>query len=96
MKSFKITDSRTMGIKEWLTPQISEHWPKKTPVRFKTRQDCLIRPGTASILIPNEGTVQEWITSKEEQRIRTGVSEGKIKQLSTSKRRMLERLDGVI
>lgn len=83
-----------MGIKEWLTPQISEHWPKKIPPRLKLRHLTLKRPGMASILTPREGTVQEWITSEEVQVIKSGVLKGKINRLSTSNNRILELSEG--
>lgn len=47
----------------------------------------LIRPGIASILIPNEGIDHEWITSKDLTNKRIWLLKGKIKRLSTSKRR---------
>lgn len=53
-------------------PQISEHWPKYNPGRYINNNDWLRRPGVESILIPNEGTVQEWITSIDVVRIRIG------------------------
>ena len=34
MKAFPEIDSITIGIKLWLAPQISEHWPKKIPGRW--------------------------------------------------------------
>lgn len=68
----KLVDSITMGIKLWLVPQISEHWPKYTPGRLINKYDWLSRPGVESILIPREGTVQEWITSIEVVSIRIG------------------------
>lgn len=53
-----------MGINEWLIPQISEHCPKNNPGEFIKKIIWLRWPGVASILIPNEGIVQEWITSE--------------------------------
>jgi hypothetical protein len=61
-----------MGINLWLAPQISEHWPKNTPLRLEEKQNWLIRPGIASIFTPKEGTVHEWITSEDETKKRTG------------------------
>jgi len=61
-----------MGIKLWLVPQISEHWPKNNPGRFINKRVWFSRPGIESILIPNAGTAQEWITSKDVVRIRIG------------------------
>lgn len=52
-----------IGIKLWFAPQISEHWPKNIPGRFAKVNVWLRRPGTASIFIPKDGIVQEWITS---------------------------------
>lgn len=80
----------TIGINLWLAPQISEHWPKYTPERLTERQNWLIRPGTASIFTPKEGTVHEWITSEEETKNRIGKKVGKIKRLSTSSKRIEE------
>lgn len=62
-----------MGINLWLRPQISEHWPKKIPGRIIKIKVWFIRPGVASILIPRAGTVQEWITSTDEVKIRIRV-----------------------
>lgn len=76
-----------MGIKLWLAPQISEHWPKNTPLRLEEKQNWLIRPGTASILTPKEGIVQECKTSEEETKNRTGKNLGITKRLSTSNNR---------
>lgn len=61
-----------MGINLWLIPQISEHWPKYKPGRYIKIIDWFNRPGVESILIPKEGTVQAWITSKEVVIIRIG------------------------
>lgn len=61
-----------MGINLWLIPQISEHWPKNSPGRFRNIIDWLSRPGVESILIPNDGTVHAWITSIEVEIIRMG------------------------
>lgn len=83
-------------MKEWLIPQISEHWPKKIPARSMVVQNWLIRPGIASILIPKEGTVQEWITSAEEHKNRSGNPKGRTSRLSTSSRRTWDSSDGNI
>lgn len=72
LKLVKLVDSRQIGMKEWFIPQISEHWPKNRPGRFIKSIDWLSRPGVESILIPKEGTVQEWITSIDDVRIRIG------------------------
>lgn len=74
-------------MKEWFIPQISEHWPKNNPGRFIYNIDWFKRPGVESILIPNEGIVQEWITSIEEVRTRIGKLNGRIHRLSVSNRR---------
>jgi len=34
MKNFGATLSIAIGIKLWFAPQISEHWPKKSPGRL--------------------------------------------------------------
>lgn len=76
-----------MGINLWFVPQISEHCPKKIPGRLIRRFIWLSRPGVESILIPRDGTVHEWITSKEEVRIRIGRLVGRTHRLSTSNSR---------
>lgn len=76
-----------MGINLWLAPQISEHCPKNTPERALEIQSWLIRPGMASIFTPKEGIVQEWITSADVAKKRTGIPQGIEIRLSTSKRR---------
>lgn len=53
-------------------PQISEHWPNKIPGRLIIVVIWLSRPGVESILMPSDGTVQEWITSVDDVRIRIG------------------------
>lgn len=65
MKLIIFVDSIIIGIKLWLIPQISEHWPKNTPGRLRNIIDWFNRPGVESILIPKDGTVQAWITSEE-------------------------------
>lgn len=72
MKLTILVDSMTIGIKLWLIPQISEHWPKNIPGRFINIIDWFNRPGVESILIPSDGTVQAWITSVEVVIIRIG------------------------
>jgi len=54
-----------MGIKEWLTPQISEHCPNTDPDRILIKLIILIRPGLASIFTPKLGTAQECNTSSD-------------------------------
>ena len=85
-----------MGINLWLAPQISEHWPKYTPLRLEEKQNWLIRPGTASIFKPKEGMVQEWITSEEDTKNRTGRNVGINKRLSTSNKRIELSEEGTI
>lgn len=46
------------------------------------------RPGTASILIPNDGIAQEWITSADVTKKRKPILQGTTKGLSTSNRRL--------
>lgn len=55
--------SKEIGINEWLAPQISEHWPKKILDRLIKKFNWFNRPGVASVLIPKDGIVHEWITS---------------------------------
>lgn len=76
-----------IGINLWFIPQISEHWPKKIPGRFLIKFNWLIRPGTASTLIPSDGTVHEWITSVEVVINRNGIFIGIIIRLSVSSNR---------
>lgn len=85
-----------MGMNLWLIPQISEHCPKKIPERLQEKQKLLIRPGMASILIPKEGIVQEWITSAEDKTQRTGREKGTITELSTSNKKTLEESPWII
>lgn len=80
-------DSTTMGINLWFAPQISEHWPKNSPGRYINNPDWFKRPGVESILIPNDGTVHEWITSADVVRIRMLKLYGKTHRLSTSRSR---------
>jgi hypothetical protein len=80
----------TIGINLWFAPQISEHCPKNNPVRFIKKLVWLSRPGVPSIFTPNEGTVQEWITSAAVTITRIWVIKGKTIRLSTSKRRKLK------
>lgn len=62
-KCFNGTASTTIGIKLWFAPQISEHWPKNTPVRDDARGSWFSRPGTASTFTPRDGTAHECSTS---------------------------------
>ena len=90
--------SITMGMKLWLAPQISEHWPKKIPGRLIKNLVWFNRPGLASTFTLKAGIVQEWITSVAVIKIRIWLFIGKIIRLSTSRRRKFEicSLDGVI
>lgn len=76
-----------MGINLWLAPQISEHWPKKSPGRVKKKFTWLRRPGKASALTPKTGTVQEWITSAAVIKVRIWEFIGSTVRLSTSNKR---------
>ncbi len=73
-----------IGIKEWFSPQISEHWPKNSPGREMLNDSWFNRPGTASSFKEREGIVQEWITSAELIIFRICVLNGRITRLSTS------------
>lgn len=70
-----------MGIYAWLTPQISEHCPKKYPLRNLKIEALFNRPGLASTLTPMLGIVQEWMTSSEVTKRRIWVKKGKYKFL---------------
>lgn len=63
LKSLSVIISKQIGILECCLPQISEHWPYKTPGTEEIKFTWLTRPGTASALTPNEGIVQECKTS---------------------------------
>ena len=78
-------DSILIGIKLWLIPQISEHWPNKIEGLFKIIFFKLIWLGKESILIFNDGIVHEWITSIEEIKIIILKLNGKNNLLSFSK-----------
>lgn len=61
--------------------------------------DWFNRPGVESILIPKEGTVHAWITSKDVDKNRIGKLNGIIHRLSTSKSRnslVFNWFDGII
>lgn len=99
MKSKGFTISKTIGIKLWLAPQISEHWPNSKPGRRENILSWFKRPGNASTLIPIDGIVQEWITSAADTKSRIWVLYGMIVRLSTSRRRIsfiLMSFDGII
>lgn len=84
LKFEKFVDSIVIGINLWLIPQISEHCPKNNPGRFIFKKVWLRRPGIESNLIPREGTVQAWITSMDDVKIRKGKLNGNTHLLSTS------------
>lgn len=88
-KKYRDDDSNLIGIKEWLAPQISEHCPKKIPVRLIKKFVWFNRPGVASILIPNEGIVHECNTSAAVTKIRVWKLNGIIMLLSVSNNRKL-------
>ena len=79
--------SITIGIKLWFAPQISEHWPKNNPGRLIKKFNWFNRPGVASTLTPNEGTVHEWSTSVAVTKIRIWLFIGRTTRLSTSNNR---------
>lgn len=87
MNDLMLMDSITIGIKLWFAPQISEHCPYANPDRLIKVEVWFNRPGTASTLTPNDGIVQEWITSWDVINRRTWVLNGKITRLSTSSKR---------
>ena len=59
LNSDNLMSSRAIGICECWLPQISEHCPYNTPGILAVKLSWLIRPGIASALTPNAGTVQE-------------------------------------
>lgn len=87
MNLFDGIDSNEIGIKLWLVPQISEHWPKNTPGELHEKLIWFKRPGTASTLIPIEGIVHEWRTSAAVIKLRICRFIGIIILLSTSNKR---------
>lgn len=74
-------DFKKIGINLWLAPQISEHCPVKMDGKLIIDIIWFKRPGIASALIPNEGIVQEWITSLDDAIILIGVFVGRIMEL---------------
>jgi len=78
-----------MGINLWFAPQISEHWPKKTPHRLTKNITWFNRPGIASVFTPKEGTLQEWMTSEPVATKQMYEFKGRTKELSTSNKRNL-------
>jgi len=77
-----------IGINLWFAPQISLHCPTIMPTRFAWMINWLIRPGTASTFTPNDGIVQEWITSSEDTNNRIVVFVGIIIWLDVSNNRI--------
>jgi hypothetical protein len=63
LKSSSLINSKQIGILECCLPQISEHWPYRTPGTEEIKFTWFTRPGTASALTPREGIVQECKTS---------------------------------
>lgn len=59
IKVFSVIEEIVIGINLWLVPQISLHCPVNIPTRSIYVINWFIRPGIASILIPNDGIVQE-------------------------------------
>ena len=81
---FMFVASMEIGINEWFSPQISEHWPKNIPERLILKDIWFNRPGIASNFKDKAGIVHEWITSEELIIFRIWVLNGIIKRLSTS------------
>ena len=77
-----------MGIKLWLAPQISEHWPKTRPGFLLIILIIFKRPGEESALTPRDGKVQECSTSEEEIKSWTKIFWGRLTGLSVSKSRI--------
>lgn len=97
MKLLKFIDSIIIGIKLWLVPQISEHWPKNNPDRLIKKLIWFNRPGVPSIFTLRLGIVHEWITSIAVTIIRIFKFIGNIIRLSISiSRKLLILLLGII
>jgi len=76
-----------MGIKLWLIPQISEHWPKNNPNTGKDIFTIFKIPFIASNLTNKLKITQEWITSNEvTQKLILRLC-GTMQRLSTSNKR---------
>ena len=58
LKSLSLTTRTEIGMNAWFLPHSSEHWPWNKPSLVALNQVSLRRPGTASILMPNDGTVK--------------------------------------
>jgi len=76
-----------MGMKEWLDPQISLHWPKKIPKWVGLKKIKFKRPGQASTFKPILGNAQECKTSPEVTTNRKNWFPGTTTRLSTSNKR---------
>lgn len=81
------TISIEIGINLWFAPQISEHWPKKSPGNEEWINVWFNRPGVASTLIPSLGRAHACRTSFEPTKTRVETFIGKTTLLSTSKSR---------
>lgn len=79
--------SKEMGIKLWLAPQISLHWPKNLPKMVGLKKIKFRRPGQASTLTDMAGSAQECRTSPELTINRKYCFPGTTILLSTSKSR---------
>ena len=47
----------------WSLPHNSAHCPRNTPIFSARNQVSRTKPGIASCLTPNDGTIHAWITS---------------------------------
>src|SRR5262245_32049631 len=74
-------------MKAWSVPHDSEHCPKYSPSWVALNQVAVTRPGTASTFDPNEGMVQEWMTSVEVTSTCTTLLTGTRISLSTARLR---------
>jgi hypothetical protein len=88
-KRVGLVNSNLMGIKEWFTPQSSEHWPKNFPGEKEKMVPWFIRPGLASSFTPIEGIAHACKTSAEVTKTRQPDKIGRDTKLSTSNRRMV-------
>ena len=79
--------SKQIGIKEWLDPQISLHWPKKMPKCVGLKKIKFKRPGQASTFTPILGMVHECKTSLDVTINRKNWFLGTTIRLSTSSKR---------
>ena len=88
MNESRLMASITIGINEWLAPQISEHCPYKILGLLIIREVWFSRPGIESIFTLSDGIVYEWITSDAVTSSRISVFTGRIARLSTSSNRI--------